>query len=60
MPAILHPRDFAKWLDPAPRTPDQLLPLIKPFPAETMDAYIVSTMVNKPANDMPELVVPVR
>jgi len=60
MPAILHPRDYAKWLDPTPQTPDQLLPLIKPYPAEAMDAYIVSTMVNKPANDMPELVVPVR
>lgn len=60
MPAILHTRDYAKWLDPTPQTPDQLLPLIKPFPAESMDAYIVSTMVNKPANDSPELVVPVR
>jgi putative SOS response-associated peptidase YedK len=60
MPAILHPRDYAKWLDPTPQTPDRLLPLIKPYPAESMDAYIVSTMVNKPANDTPELVVPVR
>ncbi|HUG34117.1 MAG TPA: SOS response-associated peptidase [Anaerolineales bacterium] len=60
MPVILHTRDYAKWLDPSPRTPDQLLPLIKPFPADTMDAYVVSTMVNKPANDTPELVVPVR
>lgn len=60
MPVILHPRDYARWLDPTPQTPDHLLTLIKPFPAEAMDAYIVSTMVNKPANDSPELVVPVR
>ena len=58
MPVILHPRDYAKWLDPSPRTPDQLKPLIQPFPAELMDAYPVSTLVNTPANDMPELVVP--
>lgn len=58
MPVILHPRDYAKWLDPAPQTPDQLKPLLKPFPAESMDAYPVSTLVNKPINDMPELVVP--
>src|ERR1041384_1423498 len=32
MPVILHPKDYAKWLDPAPQTPDQLKPLIKPFP----------------------------
>jgi putative SOS response-associated peptidase YedK len=58
MPVILHPRDYAKWLDPSPQTPDQLKPLIKPFPAELMDAYPVSTLVNTPANDTPELVVP--
>ena len=58
MPVILHPRDYAKWLNPSPQTPDQLKPLIKPFPAELMDAYPVSTLVNTPANDTPELVVP--
>ena len=58
MPVILHPRDYAKWLDPSPQTPDQLRPLIKPYPAELMDAYPVSTLVNTPANDTPELVVP--
>jgi putative SOS response-associated peptidase YedK len=58
MPAILHPREYAKWLDPAPQTPESLQPLLKPFPAEAMAAYAVSTKVNKPANDAPELVVP--
>jgi putative SOS response-associated peptidase YedK len=60
MPVILHPRDYAKWLDPSPQTPDQLLPLIKPFPADVMDAYPVSTLVNKASNDMAELVVPAK
>ena len=60
MPAIMHPRDYAKWLDPSPQTPDQLLPLIKSFPAEMMDAYPVSTLVNKASNDKPELVVPAK
>lgn len=58
MPVILHPRDYEKWLDPSPQTPDQLKPLIKPFPAEEMSAYPVSSRVNKPENDTPELVVP--
>jgi putative SOS response-associated peptidase YedK len=58
MPVILHPRDYAKWLDPSPQTPDQLKTLLKPFPADVMDAYPVSTLVNTPANDIPELVVP--
>ena len=59
MPVILHSRDYAKWLDAAPQTPENLQPLIKPFSADAMSAYPVSTLVNKPANDMPELVVPV-
>ncbi len=60
MPAILHPRDYAKWLDPSAQTPDQLKPLIKPFPAEMMNAYPVSTLVNTPTNDTPELVLPAK
>lgn len=60
MPAILHARDYSKWLNPSPQTPDQLMPLLKPFPADEMDAYPVTTLVNKPANDIPELVVPAK
>jgi putative SOS response-associated peptidase YedK len=60
MPAILHPRDYAKWLDPSAQTPEQLKPLIKPFSADMMNAYPVSTMVNTPANDTPELIRPAK
>jgi putative SOS response-associated peptidase YedK len=60
MPVILHPRDYARWLDPSPQTPTQLKPLIKPFPTEMMNAYPVSTLVNTPANDIPELVIPAK
>lgn len=60
MPAILHPRDYAKWLDPSPQTPENLKPLIKPYPSERMNAYPVSTLVNKPEVDTSELVVPVK
>ena len=58
MPVILHPRDYDKWLDTAPQTPENLDPLLKPFPTEEMTAYPVSTLVNKVTNDRPELVVP--
>jgi putative SOS response-associated peptidase YedK len=60
MPAILHRRDYARWLDPSPQTPETLLPLIRPYPAEQMNAYPVSTQVNKPENDHPELIVQVK
>ncbi len=59
MPVILHPKDYDLWLDLAPQTPDKLLHLIKPYPADNMSAYPVSTLVNKPGNDQPECVVPV-
>ena len=58
MPVILPPSAYAQWLDPAPQTPDRLLPLLQPFPADEMDAHPVSTLVNSPANDRAELVVP--
>lgn len=58
MPVILHPRNHAQWLDPAPQTPESLLPLIKPYPADAMAAYPVSALVNKPGNDSPALVLP--
>jgi putative SOS response-associated peptidase YedK len=58
MPVIVHPRDYGKWLDPAPQTSETLQPIIKPYPAEAMDAYPVSTLVNSTANDEPQLVVP--
>ena len=58
MPVILNPKDYEQWLDPSPRAPESLQPLLKPFPAEKMSAHPVSTLVNTPANDRPELVVP--
>ncbi|MFZ5856593.1 MAG: SOS response-associated peptidase [Chloroflexota bacterium] len=58
MPVILPLSAYAQWLDPAPQTPDRLLPLLRPFPAEEMSAHPVSTLVNSPANDRAECVAP--
>ena len=58
MPVILHPRDYTEWLDTAPRKPESLDHLIKAFPAELMEAYPVSTLVNSPANDRAECALP--
>lgn len=56
MPVILQPNDYDEWLDRAPRTPDTLNHFIKPFPAESMEAYPVSALVNTPKNDRAELI----
>jgi putative SOS response-associated peptidase YedK len=58
MPVILPPDAYAQWIDSAVRTPESLQALIKPYPAEEMAAYPVSTLVNSPKNDRPECVVP--
>ncbi len=39
--------------------PADLDPLLQPFPAEEMTAYPVSRLVNKPQNDVPEVIQPV-
>jgi putative SOS response-associated peptidase YedK len=56
MPVILPAKAYAQWLDPAEQKPEQLEPLLKPYPAELMQAYSVSTLVNNPRNDLPDCV----
>lgn len=58
MPVILRHDDYTQWLDPAPRTPESLLPLLRPYPADEMTAYPVSALVNRPQNDRPECLLP--
>jgi putative SOS response-associated peptidase YedK len=58
MPVILPSDAYAQWLDPAPQTPERLLPYLRPFPADEMFAYPVSTLVNRAENDHPGLIQP--
>ncbi|MFH1184456.1 MAG: SOS response-associated peptidase [Chloroflexota bacterium] len=58
MPVILRSEDHALWLDPAPKSADELGHLIKPYPAELMRAFAVTMLVNNPANDRAECVLP--
>ena len=57
MPVILHTDSYTLWLDPAPKAPADLQSLLIPYPADTMEAYPVSTLVNSPGNDRPEILV---
>jgi putative SOS response-associated peptidase YedK len=59
MPVILPPENYATWLDTFIQEPEELMPLLAPYPSEQMEAYPVSTHVNKPVNDDPECVEPV-
>jgi putative SOS response-associated peptidase YedK len=50
MPVILEPDDYDRWLDNA--TPlDELLSMLKPYPAEKMTAIAVNRSVNSVKND---------
>ncbi|MBC8123400.1 MAG: SOS response-associated peptidase [Gemmatimonadaceae bacterium] len=56
MPVILAPHDYDAWLNEKLQSPEAVLPLLRPYPAEAMEAHPVSTRVNKPGVDAPELV----
>jgi putative SOS response-associated peptidase YedK len=55
MPVILPPKAYDEWLDPEERAPETLDYLLTSFPAVEMMAYPISTLVNSPGNDYPEI-----
>lgn len=55
MPVILNPKDYDMWLDPTVQL-EQLQQLLQPYSSTAMTSYPVSTKVNKPTNDTPELI----
>jgi putative SOS response-associated peptidase YedK len=60
MPVILTREAEEIWLDLAIQDPEKLLPLLKPYPAEEMEAHPVSRWVNRPDHDGPECIDPAR
>lgn len=59
MPVILPADNMMPWIDPKPGNLNVLSKLLIPFPAEQMTAYPVSRLVNSPANDSPECILPI-
>ena len=57
MPAIVFPSDYAKWLDNSTPTAE-LSAMLKPYPAEEMEAIPVGPTVNSPKNDSPDCLTP--
>lgn len=57
MPVILLPEHERVWLDD--NNEKTLQQLLRPFPPERLKAYAVSSLVNSPANDRPEIMDPV-
>ena len=59
MPAILQPEDEEQWLDVSRTSFAKARSLLKPLPADLMDAHDVSTIVNSAKYDGPECIQPV-
>lgn len=53
MPVIVKPESYYLWLDPGFQKVDDLLDLLKPFPADAMRHHRVSARVNSVKNDDP-------
>jgi putative SOS response-associated peptidase YedK len=58
MPVILPPEDYEMWLDPDFDEREPLTSLLKPYPADVMEAYPVTRRVNKPSNNEPGIIGP--
>lgn len=57
MPVILPPSAYAAWLDPGAKAAD-VVPLLRPYPAEAMQTYPVGLAVNRPTHDRPDCIAP--
>jgi putative SOS response-associated peptidase YedK len=58
MPVILPPEVYQPWLATGEQRPADLQGFLKPYPAELMTAYPVSTLVNNPTNELPDCITP--
>lgn len=58
MPVILSPAVYDDWLEPGEQNVGRLRSLLVPYPADDMEAYPVSTLVNRPDVDEPACIQP--
>jgi putative SOS response-associated peptidase YedK len=58
MPVILPPEQYETWLQDSPPE-HSLQQLLMPYPADAMEAYQVSSIVNSPKNDTPACILPI-
>ena len=55
MALIIDPADYDRWLT----APEQPTDLLRPYPAEAMAAFPVSTLVNSPKNEDAQCIEPI-
>jgi putative SOS response-associated peptidase YedK len=57
MPVMLEQAEKAAWLEE--EDPDELQAMLDPYPAKQTDAYEITTAVDSPENDSPEVIEPI-
>jgi putative SOS response-associated peptidase YedK len=60
MPVILNREAADLWIATNQQEPKDLLDLLKPYPADLMEAYAVSKLVNSPRNNQPDCIEPLQ
>jgi putative SOS response-associated peptidase YedK len=58
MAVIVPERHYGVWLDPAVQDAGEVVPLLRPYPADAVRAYPVGPLVNNPRNDGPGCLTP--
>ena len=58
MTVMIEPDDYETWLSEEALSPDEWLPILTRCESLPLTASEVSTLVNKPANDFPEVIQP--
>lgn len=56
MPAIVRPADYPRWLESKEMKAVDLQDIFEPYPADLMEAYPVSSRVNRPGYDSPDCI----
>lgn len=59
MPVVLPPEAEAMWLDPKNKDTAAIEKLLQPCPNSMLAAHEISTQVNSPRNNRPELIQPI-
>ncbi len=59
MPVIVPEGAYDLWLDSGEHNPEELNPILMPYPADEMVAFPVSRMVNSPEIDLPKCIEPI-
>ena len=59
MPVILKPSAYARWLGERPASNEELQAMLKPYPADAMEAFKIGPRIGNVKNDEPSLVEPI-